>query len=227
MTTNQINYQKMLEDKRHNKRVEAETKRYNLINAYLQGKQIASNYEIASQRLAHDKNVFAENARHNLATEGKDLMYATRMLDETTRHNLEQEKISNRNLDISQQQINNNFALGMANVDVAKGQIDLGFKNLSEQQRHNLQGEMELNRHNVALERTDATKVQNDYNLGLQRNAETQRNNVQQSLLHNKQLTEQHRHNYETEDVADRAQVTNTLINVSEQMNAWFKTFRR
>lgn len=227
MTTNQINYQRMLEDKRHNRSVEKETKRNNRIIAKLQSKQIQSNYDIANLQLSHNRNVLAETNRHNLAVEQKDLMYATRMLNETMRHNLEQEKISNRNLDISQQQVNNNFAIGMANVDVAKSQVALGRANLEEQKRHNLKGELELNRHNVALERNDSVKISNDYALGLQRNAETQRNNVQQSLLQFAQLKEQNRHNLETEDVADRAQVTNTLAKASEQANVWFKTFNR
>lgn len=226
MTTNQINYQKMLEDRRHNLAAEKETKRFNLVDAYLRNKQISSNYDIAQMQLDHSRDVLAETKRHNTSVEAKDLMYATRMLDETNRHNLAQEQVSIRNLDLMRQQINNNFAVGMANVRVAEGQLALSNRNLDEQIRHNIRSESELNRHNVALELNDRAKMQNDYELGLQRNAETQRNNVQQSLNAYDQLKEQKRHNRATEDVADRAQVTNTLTNLSEQANVWFKAFK-
>lgn len=243
MTTNQINYQKMLEEGRHNLAVEAETKRQNLRDIKVREKQIQSNYDIAQDQLVHNRNVLSETKRHNLAVEQKDLMYATRMLDETQRHNLEQERISNRDLDLTQQQINNNFAIGMANVDVARSQVALGHANLRELNRHNIQAEAELLRHNTKLEqnealkinndyalnasrnRREAIKISNDYELNSARNAETQRANVQHELNQYKILEEQKRHNLISEGVQHRTQVTNTLTNISEQLNKWFKTF--
>lgn len=237
MTTNQINYQRMLEEGRHNKEVEAETKKQNLRDIRIREKQIQSNYDIAQDQLIHNRNVLSETQRHNLAVEQKDLMYATRMLDETQRHNLEQERISNRNLDLTQQQINNNFAIGMANVEVARSQVALGYANLSELNRHNIQAEAELNRHNLqseieltrhntALERNEETKIKNDYAINVARNTETQRSNVQREINQYKTLQEQKRHNLTSENIQIGATVTNTLVNVSEQANKWFKTFK-
>lgn len=79
MTTNQINYWKLQEDKRHNQASESETARHNVVTE----RQKNSDIDISRASLA-------ENARHNVVNEQLNRV----QYEENARHNRQQEQAS-------------------------------------------------------------------------------------------------------------------------------------
>lgn len=95
MTRNQIEYQKYLEDKRHNQTVETETNRNNVAGL---GETTRYNTLVTSENQKHNRVVEGETGRHNVVTE-QQLTKQTSInwvaQQETGRHNEAQEALTN------------------------------------------------------------------------------------------------------------------------------------
>lgn len=95
MTRNQIEYQKHLEDKRHNQAVETETNRNNVVGLAETNRY---NTLVTTENSTHNRNYEKETNRHNLAGE-QQLVKQTSInwlaQQETARHNENQEALTN------------------------------------------------------------------------------------------------------------------------------------
>lgn len=116
MTYNQIAYQTMLETQRSNRAREAETGRANLANEALKGRELT---EAERSNVARE----TETNRHNIATEG-----------EAARHNRVSEATSQYVADTGRYSAVSNRDLGLRN-------IGLGYSQLAETNRSNLEQE--------------------------------------------------------------------------------------
>ena len=102
MTTNQINYWKLEEDKRHNKASEGETARHNVVTERQKDRDI----DISRASLA-------ETARHNVVNEQLNQV----QYEENARHNRQQEQASFIQANAAASQANS--AARRANAEVA------------------------------------------------------------------------------------------------------------
>nr|UUA79501.1 hypothetical protein [Picobirnavirus sp.] len=220
MTSNQINYRRLLEDKRHNRVQEAETKRANLISERLkrEDQKIQTQYNAA--HFEHNSNVLRETARHNLATENKDLVHLTKTLAETERHNVATEQQAREKMYLDHQ------------IHALEAQIKQ--ETLAENTRHNLSLEgmqATVNSWNYELGKEKnamtAQSITNQYDIDSKRIAETQRANVQNTLLQFQRDAEQKRHNVTTERLTQTQNNIKGLDTLSSQVNSWYKTLSR
>lgn len=188
MTTNQIQYWSLQEQKRHNLATErqtdrnlAENERSHMANESL---VLMQNLETARHNLAGElemnrHNVAYENEtqRHNLANED----YNNRLLIEQTRHNVESEKIGFANVSLGYAQLaestrhnkaSENIATqqnietrrsNIANEQIRSQANQVSFQSLSENIRHNMAQENETNRHNLVNESIDRSNLIRNY----------------------------------------------------------------
>jgi len=126
MTSNQINYAKVVEDTRHNKVSEAETQRHNIAGEQF---NLSSLAEVARHNVATEQ----ETTRHNVATEEFNLS----SLAEVTRHNKASESIGWHQAQSSR--ISANAA--WANAQAAQFNADTNRLRQQEDVRHNMKTE--------------------------------------------------------------------------------------
>lgn len=168
MTQNQIAYWKLQEERRANQESER-NKEGNL-----------------QEQISHNRNVEAENYRHNMATETlgtEQLVHNRNVLSETTRHNTRSEEISEFQ---SKEAKRHNIATE------------------TETERHNIASEMEIARHNQQSEaiswsglyetqrHNQISESQNWYNLQTQSRI---------ADIHSSELSERVRHNQASEQI--------------------------
>lgn len=168
MTSNQVAYQNMLEQRRsnvaretetsyHNRNVEGETGRHNLITeGVMQG-------------------TLLETSRHNYATEN---YYASELL-ERHRHNYATELLTGR--DISERKRHN-----IASERNDQGRLMLGYSQLGEQRRHSLVSESQMGyelsertRSNKERERSIRVQTRNEKKARIAEQQERRRSNLE------------------------------------------------
>lgn len=207
-----INWWSALESQRHNVAGEnvqwgslSETRRHNLIGE--QYTALTSQAQARQSYSAAEANLYnAETNRLNLGARRSELAESVRHNQvyeaETERHNRHQESIASGQL---AEQIRSN-----------KAHVGLGYANLSEQQRANIERETEMNRSNVTRElETERANLANEL-IGQQRNEFSWA-----------QLDETARHNVQTEHQASRSEAHKYLTDVWGRANDTMSTVSR
>lgn len=148
MTTNQINYWRLVEDKRANEAKERETNRSNLANE--------------KETYRHNVITEKENARRNDIQQESNYInkaFNEASLNETKRANQARESYNDKSLQYSYYNSGTNLEIAKTNAGVGYANVGLGYANLAE-----------TNRANTARE-----SLQNDANVVNMFNAQTSR----------------------------------------------------
>lgn len=180
MTRNQLEYWRLQEDKRHNRRVEKETERANRVAST--DRRIAYNLDYMAKREAntinrlYNQQYITEMNRHNLVVEA-----------ETGRHNLEQERLQaqahanqlkqiqlgydqmSNAMNIARLQSKTAIRTATINANVGYAQVAATNAMTAENRRANIAREAETAQHNRAQE-----NIQRAQNVVAQTNASTQ-----------------------------------------------------
>lgn len=189
MTTNQIQYWNLQEQKRHNLATESQTDRNLTENERShranESLVLMQNLESARHNLAgeletnrHNVAYEQETQRHNVAVED----FNNRSLIEVNRHNIATEGIENARVSLGYAQLaettrhnkaSENIAIqqnvethrsNVANEQIRSQSNQVSFQNLSENIRHNMVQENEVNRHNLVNESIDRSNLVRNYN---------------------------------------------------------------
>lgn len=154
-----------------------------------------------------------ETLRGNIARENETYRANVASLDELSRHNMAMEARDAAQLRLSEKQFNEAVRHNTQTIGLGYANVGLGYSQLTETARANVAREnenfrsnvaretethranvvsetisgirnRETNRHNLAMEVIDLTKVENDFTLGKYRN-ETDRLNYYETVRHN------------------------------------------
>ena len=162
MTRNQLEYRAQNEAKRANLTREQETQRANMAGEEIQRTKGLRDYMVSLSNLREaersNRAREAENLRSNLAREAETHRYNVEYLGESKRHSLATENIARMN-------------------------VALGYSQLAEQSRHNVQQEVELKRSNIAKEAETHRANLRGEELLEARQAESKRHNVAEESL--------------------------------------------
>lgn len=134
MTRNQIEYWKLVEDKRHNQETERENNRSNVAR---ESENTRTN--VANESIKRQANLI--NQQH-----------FGRSDQETNRHNIAMEQLQDQANQAQREKVILGYAQTQANRDIAAMQTALGYGNLSELTRSNMAREQENTRHNTESE---------------------------------------------------------------------------
>lgn len=223
MTRNQIDYLKLVETQRANAVQEdltrirdqanieigrgqlEESKRHNLAQEQYQmgSLQELSRHNQATELLGTQQ--LQESSRHNLATEleatrhntaAENEMYRSNLARETETHRANVQSENLRQMELSEQQRYHNMS-----ISLGYSNVQLGYAQLSEQQRANQAREAETHRSNVQHEMLTSQQIAETTRANQAREQETNRSNVSREA-------ELHRSNTVNESI----QVANTVI---------------
>lgn len=214
MTTNQINFLKSKEEKRHNKLMEQETYRANRAKERLSEAELRERARATDIQAEHNRNVLQETGRHNVATESISQAYNVGMLNESIRHNSANELLSSRQIAIDRAYKEGSIANQAFANAIARERAAHDYSIAQMQQA-------EINRHNMAVESVQEKEY-----------AESVRHNTQGQLLQHLNISEQERHNKAVEDESHRHNVTqerqnqyvhnlNVMDTASEEIRRW------